>query len=89
MAHLIRDVDGEGCSGCRIEVIDPKTNKAEEFKPKDLNSLLGKCLLVGTVTAGTYSSRDYWTTSPITEIISENDKEIKFKTKNSSYTLEK
>jgi hypothetical protein len=90
MAHLIRDSDGQGCSGCRVQAIDPVTNKVvESFDPVDLKTLLGKCLLVGTITAGTYSDRDYWITSPVTEIVSETTEEIKFKTKNSTYTLKK
>lgn len=84
MASLIRDRDGEGFSGSRVEAIDPVSQKVVGNKP-----MIGKCLLVGTITAGTFSNRDWWMTSPITEITLETDNELKFKTNNSSYTLKK
>lgn len=84
MAILIRDRDGEGHHGSRVEAIDPETGKVVGHEP-----MIGKCLLVGTVTAGTFSSRDWWCTSPITEIISETEEEMRFKTRNSTYTLKK
>lgn len=84
MAILIRESDGEGYSGSRLEAIDPKTGSVVGYEP-----MIGKALLVGTMTGGTYSDRDWWLTSPITEIISETDEEMKFKTKNSIYTLKK
>ena len=87
MARLIRDRDGEGYSGCLVqafEVIDGKLGNVVGNEP-----MVGCCLKVGTMIAGTYSSRDWWLTSPITEIISENDEQIRFKTGNSSYTLVK
>jgi len=82
MAKLIRDGDGEGYFGSRIESFDPKTGDLVGHEP-----MIGCCLKVGTATAGMFSSRDWWMTTPITEIISETDKEIRFKTKNSTYTL--
>ena len=83
MARLIRESDGEGYHGSRVESYDPAQNmKLVGHKP-----MVGCCLKVGTVTAGTYSSRDWWMTTPITEIISETEDEIKFKTKNSVYRL--
>jgi hypothetical protein len=84
MATLIRDRDGEGYSGSNVEAIDPVTLNVVAYEPK-----VGYCLKVGSVTAGTYSSRDWWMTTPITEIISESENEIKFKTANSSYTFKK
>ena len=82
MAILIRKSDGEGYSGSRVEAIDPETGQVVGHEP-----MVGKVFLVGTMTAGTYSDRDWWLTTPITEIISHTDEEIKFKTKNSIYTL--
>jgi len=83
MATLIRDRDGEGYSGSRVESYDPANDmKLSGHEPK-----LGHCLLVGTTTAGMFSDRDWWATTPITKIVSETDEEIKFETKNSSYTL--
>jgi len=84
MASLIRDSDGEGYYGSRVEAIDPVTMEVVAHEPK-----VGCRLLVGTVTAGTYTTRDWWMTSAITEIISETEEEIRFKTENSVYTLKK
>ena len=80
MAKLIRERDGEGYFGSRVESFDPATGKLVGDRP-----MVGCALRVGTMTAGMFSDRDWWLTTPITEIISEDDKEIKFKTKNSVY----
>jgi hypothetical protein len=85
MATLTRDRDGEGYYGSRVEAIDPETGKIVGRKP-----MVGKCLLVGTVIAGTFSERDWWMTTPIKEILYETDKEIRFETvNNSKYTFKK
>ena len=84
MATLIRDRDGEGYYGSRVEAIDPETGKTVGHEP-----MVGKALLVGTVGTGTFTTRDWWLTTAITEIISETDEEIRFKTGNSTYTFRK
>ena len=84
MAKLIRDRDGEGYLGSRVEAIDPDTGKVVGYEP-----MIGKSLLVGTMTGGMFTTRDWWMTSPITEIISETEDEMRFKTGNSTYTLKK
>lgn len=85
MAKLIRDRDGEGYYGSNVQAFDPEKN----MELVGHEPMLGCCLKVGTMTAGTFSTRDWWMTTPITEIISETNEEIKFKTKNSTYTLVK
>ncbi len=83
MARLIRDRDGEGYFGSRVEAWDRTTGKCAGNKP-----MIGYCLLVGTMTAGTYSTRDWWRTTEITEIVSEDDDKMVFKTvSGSTYTL--
>lgn len=84
MASLIRDGDGEGYFGSRVEAIDAETGKVVGYEP-----MIGKCLLVGTLTGGMFTTRDWWMTSPITEIISRTEDEMRFKTANSTYTLKK
>ena len=85
MATLIRDRDGEGFAGSRVESFHPSDmSKVVGDKP-----MVGHCLLVGSVTAGTFSSRDWWMTTPIISIISSTDEEIKFTTKNSTYTFKR
>lgn len=85
MATLTRDRDGEGYFGSVVQALDPKNiNNVVGNKP-----MVGYCLKIGTVTAGMFSTRDWWMTTPITEIISETEDEVKFKTANSTYTFRK
>ena len=84
MSILRRDHDGEGYCGSRVEAIDPITRKVVDNKP-----VVGKILLVGTMTAGTFTDRDYWMTTPIVEILSEDYVSIRFRTENSTYTFVK
>jgi hypothetical protein len=81
MPTLIRDRDGDGFSGSRVESFDPEQNmELVGDKP-----MVGCCLRVGSMTAGTYSDRDWWMTTPIKEILCETDEEIVFLTQNSKY----
>ena len=82
MARLIRDGDGEGHYGSVVKAIDPLTGKTVGREP-----IVGNALFVGTATAGMFSTRDWWLTTPITEILSESETEIRFKTGNSIYTF--
>jgi hypothetical protein len=82
MAKLIRDRDGEGFCGSRVDAIDPISGKVVGHEP-----MIGFKLLVGSITAGTFSDRDWWCTTKIEEIVTANEKEIKFRTKNSLYTF--
>jgi len=84
MARLIRISDGEGFSGSRSETY-------EVFKNRMLGEIIsnrpivGCCIKVGSLTAGTYSKRDWWMTSIITEILEDKGDYVKFKTENSTY----
>ena len=55
--------------------------------------IVGCSLLVGSVTARTYSDQDWWLTTPVTEILQElyatngQPLKFKFKTNNSIYEL--
>ncbi len=42
-------------------------------------------MLVGSITARTYSDQDYWLTTVVTEIIEDKGDYVKFKTGNSVY----
>ena len=89
MATLYRDSDGEGHYGARIEIVNPKTKKIEYFNGES-STLIGNMLLVGSATAGMFSSRDWWRTNVITEIISETPDEIRFNTlSGSTYTFKR
>ena len=78
--------------GQRVEAI--AWNEDRTFKEVvDSKPVVGCSLLVGSVTARSYSSQDYWLTTVVTEILEEKrDTEghlefVKFKTKNSDYIL--
>jgi len=90
MAKLIRISDGEGYSGSRVESI--AWNEDGTFKEiTGSKPTVGESFRVGTMGAGTYSKRDWWMTTPVTEIIKEEINEegkltyIMFKTENSIY----
>lgn len=86
MATLKRVGDGAGDSGARVEAI--KWNDDGTFKEVVANKpVVGCSLLVGSVTARSYSSQDYWLTTTVTEIIEEREDYIRFKTGNSEYEL--
>jgi hypothetical protein len=70
--------------GARSEAIkwDEETNKPTVmgYRPT-----VGCSMLVGSVTARSYSDRDYWLTTEVLEILEETEDIVKFKTKNSIY----
>lgn len=72
--------------GARIDAIE--WNKDGTFKKiKGHKPIVGCSLLVGSVTARSYSNQDYWLTTPITEITEKTKDYWIFKTKNSTYKL--
>ena len=92
MARLRRVSDGEGFSGSLVESIAWN----EDGTLKEITGskvTVGESLKVGSVTAGTYSTRDWWMTTEVTEILEERKNEegkyeyVKFKTENSIYEL--
>lgn len=88
MAKLIRESDGESESGARSEAIrwkeDGTFDKVVSNRP-----VVGCSMLVGSITAGTYSQRDYWLTTKVTEILEEKEEDgnlyVRFRTGNSTY----
>ena len=96
MPHLIKiHKDGREEykeSGQRVEAIS--WNEDGTFK-EVVGSVpvIGCSMLVGSVTARSYSAQDYWLTTKVTEILEEEKdeagfyKRIKFKTENSVYEL--
>lgn len=78
--------------GARVEAI--AWNEDRTYKEVvDSIPVVGCSVLVGSVTARTYSSQDYWLTTVVTEILEDRrDKDgrvelIRFKTENSVYEL--
>ena len=84
MATLRRIPDGAGDQGSRSEAI--KWKKDGTFK-KVVSSrpTIGCSMLVGSLTARSYSEKDYWLTTVVTEILEERDDYVKFRTENSIY----
>lgn len=84
MPTLKRTKDGAGDSGARVEAI--AWNDDGTFKEVvDNKPVVGCSLLVGAVTARSYSGQDYWLTTIVTEILEEREGYIRFKTGNSEY----
>ena len=72
--------------GARVDAI--RWNEDGTFK--DIfghEPIVGCSLLVGSVTARSYSEQDYWLTTPIIQILEKTDEYILFKTDNSIYKL--
>ncbi len=90
MPKLRRLSDGEGFSGSLAQAIKWKEDGTFD-KVVGSTPVVGCSFLVGTVTASTYSDRDYWLTTEVTEILEERKNEdgrflyVKFRTKNSVY----
>lgn len=86
MAKLVRITDGAGDSGARCESIrwneDGTLKEVVGSRP-----VVGCSMLVGSLTARSYSNQDYWLTTKVTEILEERDDYVKFKTGNSIYEL--
>lgn len=81
---LYRESDGAGDSGpwCRIARINPDTQKVEIdqlTRPK-----VGWNVTVGAIGGRTYDMQDYWMTTPITEILEEDENMVKFRTRSNS-----
>lgn len=84
MAKITRVTDGKGDMGGLSQAI--KWNENGTFKEViSERPTIGCSMLVGSVTARSYSDQDYWLTTEITEILEESDDYVKFKTKNSEY----
>lgn len=90
MPHLRRERDGAGDSGAMIQLLRLGADGQIETKfPKTIEDIEpGWAVRVGSIGARTYSSQDYWITTPITEILESTEDSVRFKTGNSVYSLE-
>jgi len=82
--RLRRIRDGAGDSGSRVEAIrwreDGRVDEIVGHMPT-----VGCSLLVGSITARSYASQDYWLTTVVEEILEERDGYVRFRTTNSEY----
>jgi hypothetical protein len=86
MPSMYRESDGAGDTGSVSLAIweeDGELKHEHGAKPR-----VGVQMQVGSVTARTYASQDYWQTTTITEILEESETRVKFKTGNSVYIWE-
>lgn len=72
--------------GARVEAIKYDSDGISEGVVGN-KPIVGCSLLVGSVTARSYSSQDYWLTTEIAEILEETENYCIFETKNSKYKL--
>lgn len=88
MPRLRRKSDGAGDSGANSQAIQWKEDGTFDKVVSD-RPTIGCSMLVGSVTARSYSRQDYWLTTPVTEILEEKEDDnglyVMFKTGNSIY----
>lgn len=79
---LIRKGDNMGDSGPMCDIIDGEswTVIEGEHRPR-----VGCAVRVGSYYVRSYSTHDYWTTTPVTRILEESDTRMMFETRNSTY----
>lgn len=82
MARLRRESDGAGDEGSMSLAISFASGKQETVGHRPI---LGCSIIVGSVTARSYSNQDWWMTTEVTEILIDEPDYVKFKTLNSTY----
>lgn len=84
---LSRELDRAGDSGPMLNAVWLDENEEVQTEPNVLE--IGKACQCGSFLAGTYSTQDWWCTTPITEFleVDEENSIFKFKTGNSVYNL--
>lgn len=83
---LKRERDGAGDSGQLCEAFWLEGNDIQ--REKAARPRVGVAIRVGVLGSRSYGNQDYWTTTPITEILEESENYVKFKTGNSVYIWE-
>lgn len=79
---LVRESDGAGDSG-PLSTLYWMENEEVKWE-HNAKPRLGCSVRVGSITGRTFAMQDYWTTTPVTEILEETDTEVKFKTRSNS-----
>jgi hypothetical protein len=81
---LVRESDGAGDSGGMSTIFYQDENGEVKYE-NNARPRVGVAIRVGSIYGRTYSLHDYWTTTPITEIIEDTPDMVRFKTMNSEY----
>ncbi len=84
MARLRRISDGAGDSGSASLALG-LNDDGTDVVVKGYRPIVGCLMQVGSLTARSFSEKDYWTTTPVTEILEDTEDYVKFKTGNSIY----
>lgn len=84
MPKLRRISDGAGDEGSRSLALG-YNEKNKKVVVKGHRPIVGCLMQVGSITARSYDHQDYWTTTPVTEIIEDTENYVKFRTLNSIY----
>lgn len=86
--YNLRRTDGKGDSGARCDIIEWNTDRNVKSIEHGC-PVVGRSVLVGSISARSFSSQDYWLTTEVTKILEEIKNEntwyMRFKTKNSEY----
>lgn len=86
MKYSLRRVsDQAGDAGPMFNLLRLDEKGEVEFKRQPEKPELGWAVQVGSIAARSFASQDWWSTTPITEIIEERENYMRFKTRNSEY----
>ena len=83
MYSLFRESDNAGDSGALSELYWLDEHKQVQSEPNG-RPRVGVAVRVGTPFSRSFSTQDYWTTTPITEIVAEGRDFVTFKTRSGS-----
>ncbi len=88
MAKLRRTSDGAGDQGSCSQAIQWYVRGPKKGQVKKIVSdrpTVGCSMLVGSATARSFSTQDYWLTTLVTEILEDRGDYVRFRTGNSEY----
>lgn len=72
--------------GARVDAI--RWNDDRSFKEiAGHEPIVGCSLMVGSISARSYSDQDYWLTTTVTKIVEKTEEYVLFETENSTYKL--
>ena len=85
MATLLKEIEGK-----LIFMEGGALSQSIKFNGDDYEIIsdrpvIGCSVKVGSITARSYSDRDWWMTTEVLEILEETEDSVKFRTKNSIY----
>lgn len=82
---LRRESDGEGDSGSMSAAVIWTDDSPYPELEHDARPRLGVAMRVGSICGRTFAMQDWWQTTPITEILTDEPNYVRFRTKNSIY----